>query len=61
MTYFVYLKDCFLFLLCSLLSSKNSFNFLGGEGGPERRGVIDFRWNPTGGRGSRKHNFEEDF
>ena len=37
MTYFVYLKTWFLFLLCFLLSSKNHFNFLGegddGEGG----------------------------
>ena len=33
MTYFVYLKSWFLFLLCSLFSSKNLFNFLDGGGG----------------------------
>ena len=57
------------FLLCSLFSSKNPFNFFGMFyifDVPRGKGFNDFRWNPTGGEGgegrggSRKHNFEED-
>ena len=44
MTYFVYLKSWFLFLLCSLFSSKNPYNFLcGGGGGGGGRGVLYIR------------------
>ena len=28
--------------------------------GPREEGYNDSRWNPTGGGGSRKHNFEGD-
>ena len=33
MTYFVYLKSWYLFLLCSLFASKNHFNFFSSGGG----------------------------
>ena len=72
MTYFVYLKTWFLFLLCFLLSSKNPFNFLGGGDGvggggvyifdiPKREGFNEFRWGSDKRvGGTRKHNFEGD-
>ena len=43
MTYFVHLKSWFLFLLCSLFSSKNPYNFLCGGGGGGGRGVLYIR------------------
>ena len=64
MTYFVYLKSWFLFLLCSLFSTKNPFTFRGSGGGegvfcifyvPREEGFNDFRWNPTGEEGSQKN------
>ena len=57
MTYFFYLKRWFLFLLYSLFSIKNPFNFWGVVvvGGTcfiyltsRGEGFNDFRWNPTG-------------
>ena len=67
MTYFVSLKNWFLFLLYSLFSSENPFNFLGvlverggGGGGfyifnvPRGEGFNDFKWNPTGGEGGQE-------
>ena len=58
MTYFAYLKSWFLFLLCSLFSSKNVFNFLEGGRGmfyvfdvPRGEGFNEIRWNPTEGGG----------
>ena len=64
MTYFVYLKIWFLFLLCCLLSSKNHFNFLGegddGEGVyifdiPKREGFNEFRWDSEKGLGRQEN------
>ena len=55
MTYFVCLKSWFLFLLCSLFSSKNSFNFFGMV---EGEAFNDFKRNVTGGRGQENTIFK---
>ena len=49
MTYSVYLKSWYLLLLCSLFSSKNPFNFLGGGGGGARGGGVLYIRCPEGG------------
>ena len=61
---FCLLKKLVLFLLCSLFSSKNSFNFFVGDSSGTcsiystslgEKGFSDFRWDPTGGEGGQEN------